>query len=102
MTGITEQGQDSGARYFPVIVVNLRNGLFLTYFLPPVRKRNRRNYREQRYLFHLVAFFVIVPRIEAVIHIIHRKIPAITFPGILPLHAVRKIVFVSKTYSVEF
>ena len=70
-------------------------------FLPPVRKRNRRNNREQCYLFHLVAFFVVIPRIEAVVNIVNRKIPDVAFPGILPLNAVRKIVFVSKIYSKE-
>lgn len=57
-------------------------------FLPPVRKRNRRNNREQSNLFHPVTFFVVVPRIETVVHIIHRKIPDVAFPGILPLDVV--------------
>ena len=68
-------------------------------FLPTVRKRYRRNDREQSYLFHLVAFFVIVPRIEPVVNVVNRKIPDETFSGILALDAVRKIEVVEIGHS---
>jgi hypothetical protein len=53
----------------PLKIYPLRKGPVI--FLPPVRKRNRWYYREQRYLFHLVAFFVVIPRIEAVVNVVN-------------------------------